>query len=175
MKLTIKLNIEEFQNLDCETNDYDTINQCYPEILDFLEGWVDYAPKAVRLRNHIVKILEGKVPSDDDIVDALHRTKGEKSAGIGETPCKSSNDLANRPDLTRHSDSKPLPKVVETQNFVDVRECIDYSKKSYKLVGYDMRETYIAKQHVIRTESIEGGGTRVIVSTKSAWVIGKLE
>ncbi|KKK66163.1 hypothetical protein LCGC14_2966840, partial [marine sediment metagenome] len=65
--------------------------------------------------------------------------------------------------------------VVETQNFVDVRECKDYSDKAYKLIAYDNKETYIAKQHVVRTESIEGGGTRVIVSQKSAWVIAKLE
>ncbi|KKM27608.1 hypothetical protein LCGC14_1572910 [marine sediment metagenome] len=66
-------------------------------------------------------------------------------------------------------------KVVESQNFVDVRECIVYSDKAYKLVGYDNKETYIAKQHVVRTESLEGGGTRVIVSEKSAWAISKLE
>ena len=81
-------------------------------------------------------------------------------------------------------DSNPWPKesssttattVVESQNFVDVRECIVYSDKAYKLVGYDNKETYIAKQHVVRTESLEGGGTRVIVSEKSAWAISKLE
>ena len=178
MKLTIKLNIEEFQNLDCETNEYEEVIDCYTEILDFLDGWIDYTPKAVRLRNHIRKLLAGKT--------------GEKSAPVsesGEIPVNT-----NVRDSSK-ADSTPLPQtvypapvgrdkmpsaelkttVVETQNFVDVRECIDYTEKSYKLVGYDQRETYIAKQHVIRTESIEGGGTRVVVSTKSAWVITKLE
>lgn len=69
----------------------------------------------------------------------------------------------------------PKTKMVQTQNFVDVRECVTYSEKSYRLIGYDNKVCYIAKQHVIRTESIEGGGTRVIVSEKSAWVISKLE
>ena len=72
------------------------------------------------------------------------------------------------------TDSTPLPKVVETQNFVDVRECSHYSEKSYKLIGYDSKYCYIAKSHVIRTEAIEGGGTRVIVGVKSAWVLNKL-
>ena len=65
--------------------------------------------------------------------------------------------------------------MVETQNFVDVRECKYYSEKSYKLIGYDNREVYIAMSHVIKLESIEGGGTRVIVKPESAWVIEKLE
>ncbi|KKN56951.1 hypothetical protein LCGC14_0566730 [marine sediment metagenome] len=65
--------------------------------------------------------------------------------------------------------------VKETRNFVDVRKCKNYSDKSYKLIGFDMKYTFIAKQHVIRTEVILGGGTRVLVSPKSAWVLTKLE
>ena len=106
----------------------------------------------------------------------LKRTEleGEKSETVeAETRMEPSGNFkgSTRPD----SDSKPLPKVVQTQNYVDVRECIAYSDKAYKLVGYDDKTTYIAKQHVVRTEAIEGGGTRVIVGIKSAWVITKLE
>ena len=101
----------------------------------------------------------------------LKRTEleGEKSVSLGE------NKLVDSPNLTSQADSKPLPQVVQTQNFVDVRECFAYSEKSYKLRGYDNKYCYIAKQHVVRTEAIEGGGTRVIVGIKSAWVIEKLE
>ncbi len=106
--------------------------------------------------------------------------KGEKSVG----PALKENVQHSINTGTISTDSKPWPKesstttattVVESQNYVDVRECKDYSDKAYKLIGYDNLETYIAKQHVIRTESIEGGGTRVVVSQKSAWVIEKLE
>ena len=106
--------------------------------------------------------------------------KGEKSV----EPALKENVQHSINTGTISTDSKPWPKesstttattVVESQNYVDVRECKDYSDKAYKLIGYDNLETYIAKQHVIRTESIEGGGTRVVVSQKSAWVIEKLE
>ena len=115
----------------------------------------------------IVRTLDKMVPILERIAKAL---EGETSVS---RPAEIQASSGTRDVPT--TDSGPLPKVVQTQNFVDVRECKDYSEKSYKLIGYDNRETYIAKQHVIRTESIEGGGTRVIVGTKSAWVITKLE
>jgi len=102
--------------------------------------------------------------------------EGEKSEQVPPQDVRlgyPSSTNGNSPSIP--TDSKPLPKVVQTQNYVDVRECYNYSEKSYKLLGYDNKTAYIAKQHVIRTESIEGGGTRVIVSEKSAWVLTKLE
>ena len=98
-------------------------------------------------------------PTDSKPSDTLREAREAVLRGIN------TSSLAQREKTT----------VVETQNFVDVREFKDYSEKSYKLIAYDNKETYIAKQHVVRTESIEGGGTRVIVSQKSAWAITKLE
>jgi len=104
--------------------------------------------------------------------------KGTKKANLGmkviEKP-DSKPSFINTSSLAQREAHLEKTTVVETQNFVDVRECKDYSDKAYKLIGYDNLETYIAKQHVIRTESIEGGGTRVVVSQKSAWAITKLE
>ena len=153
MRLTLKLNLENFENQDFETNEYSNIEDCYREQIIFLKGWVEFTPYARPILDHILSILG---------------SEGEKynlSPNPGDRP----------PDSC--IDSKPLEKttVVESQNFVDVRECKDYSDKAYKLIGYDNLETYIAKQHVVRTESIEGGGTRVVVSQKSAWAITKLE
>ncbi|KKK59672.1 hypothetical protein LCGC14_3032040, partial [marine sediment metagenome] len=33
MRLTLKLNLENFQNIDCETRDYEDIEDCYRELL----------------------------------------------------------------------------------------------------------------------------------------------
>lgn len=122
--------------------------------------------------------------------NSVHETlelKGTKEASLGmkviETDSKplSQHDqkimraVIPQANVIIHDDPKPLPKVVQTQNYVDVRECKDYSEKSYKLIGYDGRYEFLAKSHVIRTESIEGGGTRVIVPSDKAWVINKLE
>ena len=167
MKLTIKLNIEESQNIDFETNEYKLRVFCYQEILEFLEDWVDYCDSAVKLRNHIKKIFD--IMQGDKVIESetsvSRPAEIQASSGTRDVPTTDSGP----------STTATQTKVVQTQNFVDVRECKDYSEKSYKLIGYDNREVYIAKQHVISINPIEGGGTRVMVPSYSAWVITKLE
>ena len=140
------------------------------EVLMLIRDWLQNINKNLE---RIAKALEGE-----------KSVSGGSKSGSSEAAVTSlDSDSIPYIDPDHHSQvvgSKPSTtatqtKVVQTQNFVDVRECKDYSEKSYKLIGYDNRETYIAKQHVIRTESIEGGGTRVITAIKSAWVITKLE
>ncbi|KKK64923.1 hypothetical protein LCGC14_2979310 [marine sediment metagenome] len=105
----------------------------------------------------------------------LSKTPSKEGVGTDHTTTDSKPSFINTSSLAQREAQLDKTTVVESQNFVDVRECKDYSDKAYKLIGYDNLETYIAKQHVIRTESIEGGGTRVVVSQKSAWAITKLE
>ncbi len=184
MKLTLKLNLDNFENQEIMTNEYETLEPCYREQIIFLKGWVDYTPFAQPLIDNILKILG----------------EGETSEIVGK-PMISTNQTDRNELKVDSTDSKPLETtkenelkrslypetkgidfqklnektaVKETRNFVDVRECKNYTDKSYKLIGFDMKYTFIAKQHVIRTEVILGGGTRVLVSPKSAWVLTKL-
>lgn len=160
MRLTLKLNLgsDTYENLELQTNEYEYIEDCYREQVIFLQGWVEFTPFAQPLLDHILRLLGGEKTVLEKITLPSERTGDAK-------------------EMINPTDSKPLEKttMTETQNFVDVRECRDYSDKAYKLIGYDNLEAYIAKQHVIRIESIEGGATRVIVGVKSAWVITKLE
>jgi hypothetical protein len=175
MILTIKLNIGDYQSVDFQTNEYDNIANCYSELSDFLGDWVDYTDNAVKLKAHIeakgivgsLRSIEGEKRAINVVKEAREAVlKDREEAIYGMTDSNPSEDFQKLAEKTR---------VEQTQNFVDVRECIDYSEKSYKLIEYGGKDCFIAKQHVIRTESIEGGATRVIVSAKSAWVIGKLE
>lgn len=178
MKLVLKLNLDNFENQEFHSNEYDTLEPCYREQIIFLKGWLDYTPYAQPLMDHIIKILgEGEksgIPVQaDKIPDRVGSQERDSIPDSNPLPRKVIK-VSPGFDMPKRA---PLEKttVVETQNFVDVRECKDYSDKSYKLISYDNMYTFIAKQHVIRTESIEGGGTRVVVSPKSAWVITKLE
>jgi len=159
MKLTIKLNLDNFENQEFVSNEYDTLEPCYREQIIFLKGWVDYTPYAQPLIDNIFKILS---------------KGGDNAVGEGEKSVKEEKSLPSG-DVSVPSDSSPLPKVVQTQNFVDVRECKDYSEKSYKLIGYDEKYVFLAKSLVIRTESLKEGGTRVIVPSDKAWIITKME
>ncbi len=111
----------------------------------------------------------------DRVVSMTSPTAEPTRAVEKQVSADSKPSFINTSSLAQREAQLEKTTVVESQNFVDVRECKDYSDKAYKLIGYDNLETYIAKQHVVRTESIEGGGTRVVVSQKSAWVIEKLE
>lgn len=131
-----------------------------------MSKYIDFEGDAVGIMHHIDKNIKRIAEALEKMVEFMTPfplvKEGEKSVVRGDPPSALSTD------------STPLPKVVETQNFVDVRECTHYSEKSYKLIGYDSKYCYIAKSHVIRTEAIEEGGTRVIVGVKSAWVLDKL-
>lgn len=165
MILTIKLNIGDYQTIDFQTNEYDNIANCYTEISDFLGDWVDYTSNAVKLKAHV----EAK-----GIVSALRSEEGGKKYTEVLIPDETSEGMVYTDGISK---VKILEKttVVQTQNYVDVRHYQDYSDKSYKLIGYDNKYTFIAKSHVIRIESLEGDGSRIVVSQKSAWVITKLE
>lgn len=56
MKMTIKLNIGNYQSLDMETNEYKSMKDCYDEILKFLRHWSEYTDTATLLVAHIEKI-----------------------------------------------------------------------------------------------------------------------
>ncbi len=169
MKLTLKLNLENFQNQDFETNEYSTIEDCYREQIIFLKGWLGFTSYAQPLMDHILSILgDNSVKVIGIVREAREAVLKDRDEAIYE----SNRSYNGNPEVDKHLDKTT---VVESQNFVDVRECKYYSEKSYKLIGYDNREVYIAMSHVIKLESIEGGGTRVIVKPESAWVIEKLE
>jgi len=119
------------------------------------------------------------------ILDASNIGKilvGEKSVGLSSPKDAETIQITDsRPLPIRSYNGNPevdkalgLTKLVETQNFIDVRECIDYSEKSWKLISYDMQETYVAKQHV-STVVREKGLTQVIFKPESTWAINKLE
>ena len=123
---------------------------------------------------HCMKCRPELMEGEKSVEPAL-KENVQHSINTGTISTDSKPSFINTSSLAQREAHLEKTTVVETQNFVDVRECKDYSDKAYKLIGYDNLETYIAKQHVIRTESIEGGGTRVVVSQKSAWAITKLE
>ena len=60
MKLTLKLNLENFENQDFETNEYDKIEDCYREQITFLKGWLEFTPYARPILDHILRILGGE-------------------------------------------------------------------------------------------------------------------
>lgn len=78
------------------------------------------------------------------------------------------------PGFDDYVEPKPLPKVVETQNFIDVRECINYSEKSYKLIGFDNRYCFPAKQHISSVVR-DKGLTTVIFKADCVWAKDSLE
>lgn len=176
MRLTLKLNLgaDTYENQEFESNEYEYIVDCYREQVIFLQGWVEFTPFAQPLLDHILRLLGGeksaqvspKTVRPGDPTEVVEIRPGVKA---------DSKPSLNLTELAHMATPLEKTKVVQTQNYVDVRERIDYSDKAWKLVGYDGRTTYIAKQHVLREESLEGGGTRVIVGTTSAWVITKLE
>jgi len=57
MKITLKLNIGNYQNLDIQSSEYDNKEDCYQEIYDVLQDWVGITDNATKLRNHIEGIL----------------------------------------------------------------------------------------------------------------------
>ena len=63
MKITIKLNIGNFQSIDFTTNEYDenVIGDpkeiCYKEIYNFLRDWESITENAIVLKNHLEGIL----------------------------------------------------------------------------------------------------------------------
>jgi hypothetical protein len=106
MKLKLKLNIENFQNIEITTNEYKNLYRCYAEIGDFLEDWIDITGHAQKLYEHIEVVLSqlsnaGRVNEDpqDEVeksgeVLRQHPAVPGRTAGSGSTP---------------QSDSKALP------------------------------------------------------------------
>lgn len=87
------------------------------------------------------------------------------------------SNLKPLPKITKVSPGFDMPKtkVVETINYIDVRECKDYSEKSYKLIGYDMEYCFPAKQHISAVTQLKEGGTRVIFKSECVWAKDSLE
>lgn len=65
MKITLKLNIGNYQSIDFTTNEYNpeemvgvsAKESCYAELYDFLKDWEDITGNATKLKNHIEGIL----------------------------------------------------------------------------------------------------------------------
>jgi len=67
MKLTIKLNIGNYESVDFTTNEYEEGANSYPlyeEIRVFLTEWVDYTNNAQTLLNHVLNIMAKKECAD---------------------------------------------------------------------------------------------------------------
>lgn len=61
MKIKFTLNIGNYQNIGFETNDCETIIECYEEVLTFLSHWrsiTDNGEKAYNRMNQIVSRAE---------------------------------------------------------------------------------------------------------------------
>jgi len=65
MKITLKLNIGNYQSVDFTTNEYteeemeriSAKEACYNELYGFLRDWCDITDNAVKLKNHIEGLL----------------------------------------------------------------------------------------------------------------------
>ena len=64
MKINLKLNIGNFQNIDIESN-FENKMDCYKQIHDVLIDWVDITSNAVKLRDHLALILRPYLESLD--------------------------------------------------------------------------------------------------------------
>lgn len=58
MKLEITLNLENYENIRFETNEYKSLTNCYAEIHDFLLFWTSYTDHAKKLLEHISKMTK---------------------------------------------------------------------------------------------------------------------
>lgn len=86
-----------------------------------------------------------------------------------------------------HEEYKPKYETIQEDNktktiekktiaSIDVRDCIDYSLGSWKLISFDNKHCWVAKQHVKDREFIEGNGIRIhFTEQASNWVPNKLE
>lgn len=68
MKLTLKLNIGNFQNIDIETNDYSEKDDCYKELYEFLGDWLEITEGAKRLRENVMGILDLRLQEEAEAV-----------------------------------------------------------------------------------------------------------
>lgn len=66
MKITLKLNIGNYQSIDFTTNEYEDDDDCYDELMRFLRDWIDITSNAIQLRDHIQIML-----SKRDVESAL--------------------------------------------------------------------------------------------------------
>lgn len=51
MKLKFKLNIGNYQNVEIETNDNETVIECYEEVLTFLMHWSEITNNGEKARD----------------------------------------------------------------------------------------------------------------------------
>ena len=105
----------------------------------------------------------------------LSKTPSKEGVGTDHTTTDSKPSFINTSSLAQREAQLDKTTVVETQNYIDVRECINYSDKSYKLIGYDNRYCFPAKQHIRGVSNLEDGGTRVIFKADSVWAKDSLE
>lgn len=57
MKITLKLNIGNYQNIDIESSEFDIKEKCYKQIYDVLRDWESITDNATKLKNQIEGIL----------------------------------------------------------------------------------------------------------------------
>lgn len=57
MKIELLVNIDNFQNIKFISNDDKSRLDGYEEVLPYVEDWIGYAPFALKLTNHLRKIL----------------------------------------------------------------------------------------------------------------------
>lgn len=116
--MKLKLNLQNFQNITFEPIKLATLEEQYIEMLEWVEGWIEYTPFALPLANHIRKIL-GLQPEVEKKYD-----KVEKSSGKNNVIKKVLEPVESLPP-----DSKPLPVVAEVDPTSDE---IQYDSKTFK-------------------------------------------
>ncbi len=57
MKLTLKLNIGNYQSIDFESNRHRHKEACYRELYDFLSDWIEFTGNAIKIRNNLEGVL----------------------------------------------------------------------------------------------------------------------
>ena len=71
MKITLKLNIGDFQNLDIESNDHKTKADCYEDIGRVLKDWEHITDNATAL----LKVFEVNIPDLEYPIEKLEITE----------------------------------------------------------------------------------------------------
>ena len=141
MKLTLKLNLDNFENEDFVTNEYETLEPCYREQIIFLKGWLDYTVYAQPLMDHIIKILGGGGEKSRDIVrearEAVLKDRDEAIYGMVD-----SKPLPER----SYNGSKEVDKHLKKTIVVENKKPLDHNKEDLKLdifVAYETDKAYL--------------------------------
>lgn len=158
MILTIKLNLDHFENQEFQTNEYDNLEGCYREQITFLKGWVNYTEFAQPLIDNILKILgeEGEKSGAKERKAELTASPSRRNPEVNES---------NQPDST------PLPTTEQViQDLKGVEPMFETEKAL--LVVKNSYQKWIPKQYLMETYEL-GLTADIKLSKGGSWVAKK--